>query len=85
MRALRIIFQALSAIFVVFGFSSCSKTETDPCIECTYTSTGVPTEVTKYCKSRENDWKGYANTWEEFVTYIKAVDALSSTMSCKEI
>lgn len=57
----------MGLVVILFGGNSCKKD--DPC--CTWSYAG---DTYTYCRDG-NEWKDYADTWDEFVTYAEAFGA----------
>jgi hypothetical protein len=77
MKKLRLLIRLLGLAAILFGLSSCKKDSGNgDCVTCTYDG-----DKDTICKS-DSDWQDYAESWDDFVTYMKAVDAISDEMSC---
>jgi hypothetical protein len=77
MKNFRLLFKLLGVVAILAGLSSCKKDkDNSDCITCTYDG-GKDT----VCKS-DGDWEEYADTWEDYVTFVKGIDAISDDISC---
>lgn len=81
MKKLRLLFKLLGVVALLIGLSSCKKDKDESCITCTFTYDDGDTDTEKICES-DDDWEEYADSWEDFVTYVKLGDKQSDDIEC---
>jgi hypothetical protein len=83
MKTLRLVGKLFAIGLVVLGInSSCKKDKDDNCITCTYTYEDGTTDTETICEGEQDEWFGEDISWDDFLTYVRAIDAISDDISC---